>query len=116
MKRRKYRFDYRLQIEHQTGNSPRHHHTLEVSFCIGTVADTVVPFDEMNRDFERLLSSYQNVYLNERSEFHGNTTIENTGEVLCEHLNAIAEKDGYDLYHFEIGESPLRMYIISDML
>lgn len=116
MSKRKYRFDYRLQIEHRTGRSPRHHHTLEISFCIQTSDSSLVPFDEISGNFERFLSSYQNAYLNDREEFHGNTTIENTGEVLCEKMNEIAELGGYELYHFEIGESPLRMYIISDAM
>lgn len=114
--KRRYRFDYRLQIEHQTGKSSRHHHTLEISFCIQTLREAIIPYDQIAGSFENYLSAYQNVFLNEKPEFHGNTTIENIGEVLCRGMNEIAEKYEYDLYHFEIGESPLRMYIISDNL
>lgn len=111
---RKYRFDYRLQIEHSTGGSSRHRHTLEISFTISIADERQEKFSEIEKTFENCLTGYQNQYLNDKKEFGGNTTIENIGEVLCEKLNQIAIMHGADLYHFEIGETPLRMYLITD--
>lgn len=109
-----YRFNYRLKMEHGAGEK-RHGHTLEIVYCVKS-SRAVQRFEETEHAFSQYLAQYQNKYLEDAEEFRGNTTIENIGEVLCAAMNQIARQQGYDLYHFEIGETPLRMYLISDEL
>ena len=49
-------------------------------------------------------------------EFEESATIERLGEVLCFEIDDALKGIGYEMDHFEIGETPLRVYVITDEL
>ena len=51
-------------------------------------------------------------YLNEMEEFHEDTSIENITEVFYEKLSQAFANEGWNLTKIEVGENPLRVYII----
>ena len=64
----------------------------------------------------KCIAKYDNKYLNDLDEFKENATIERLGEVLCFEIDDALKDIGYEMDHFEIGETPLRVYVITDEL
>ena len=78
-----------------------------------------LPMDRRNvrmRDIEDnisyILGGYRNQYINDFPEFHGDSTIENMGEVIFQQLYKYFQETDWDLDRFEISETPLRVYAI----
>ena len=76
----------------------------------------VMNYSKVERTLLDCMEPYQESYLNDMEVFAGDTTIENVGEVICREINERAREMGINLYRFEIAETPLRSYIITDKL
>ncbi len=76
----------------------------------------VMDYNKVERQLLDCLTPYQESYLNDMEVFAGDTTIENVGEVICREINDRAMQMGINLYRFEIAETPLRSYVITDKL
>ena len=59
-----------------------------------------------------MFAPYQHQYLNEFSEFGGDTSIEHLGEVFYRKVKEALEKHRWKFARFEISETPLRVYAI----
>ena len=76
----------------------------------------VMNYNKVEKQLLKCLEPYQESYLNDMEVFAGDTTIENVGEVICREINERAMEMGINLYRFEIAETPLRSYVITDIL
>ncbi len=94
------------------GADGQHLHSLELSLYLFREDRAMLSFPEVERAVDACLEPYRNRLLNELPEFSGGASIEQIGEVLFAHLDAAAEALGLTLTRFEIGETPLRTYII----
>ena len=117
----KYCSHFFLEMSHSFDGDRKkeHNHTLEI-LCFVEL-DVSRGFDVMNyntveRRLRDCLEPYQESYLNDMAVFAGDTTIENVGEVVCREINERALEMGINLYRFEIAETPLRSYVITDIL
>lgn len=117
----KYCSHFFLEMSHSFDGDRKkeHNHTLEI-MCFVEL-DAAKGFDVMNyskveRELLDCLAPYQESYLNDMAVFGGDTTIENVGEVICREINERALELGINLYRFEIAETPLRSYVITDVL
>lgn len=69
-------------------------------------------FNEVESEIDRCLTPYKNQFLNDLPEFISSASIEQIGEVFYSKLHESVASLGLILDRFEIGETPLRMYII----
>ena len=115
---REYRLHFFVEIRHSFDGDPdkAHDHTVEIKCKIGVSQEDIVRFDEIEDTVERIIARYDRHYLNDMEVFGGDTTIEHLGEVLCAEIDSELGRSGYDMNRFEIGETPLRSYIITDEL
>ena len=60
-----------------------------------------------------VLRRYEGQYFNELPEFGGDASIENIGEVFFRMLDQTMKALGLTLKRLEIGENPLKQYVIS---
>lgn len=110
-----YRLKYRLSMSHSATNSREneHNHVLEIELFAYPRENVFMEFGDMERFVSGCLDCYQNHYLNDFPEFHGDTSLENVGEVLYLKLENVFEEHSWDFERFEISETPLRVYIIT---
>lgn len=110
-----YCFNYIVTISHSADNcfEHRHFHSLEIATYISVASKEFEMFDDIEKYGEDYIATYQNKYLNDCEEFGGDTSIENIGEVMYAALEKILENTGLSLERFEIGETPLRKYVIT---
>ena len=69
-------------------------------------------FSVIEHKLHGYLNTYAGVYLNDFPIFSGDTSIENIGEVFFSEISALVAEDGQTLMRLEIGETPLRCYVI----
>ena len=66
----------------------------------------------MDSILEEVFAPYQYQYLNEFTEFGGDTSIEHLGEVFYLKVKDALERQHWKFARFEISETPLRVYAI----
>ena len=120
---RYYRYQYKLNTSHSTNNDEMksHNHTFIIYLVMSQVdKDTILRYEDyekVEREIDAYFIQYTKVYLNEMSIFKDRIpTIETMGEVFYEQLKIRLEEHGVALLQLEIGESPVRFYIISDCI
>ena len=113
--RKYYRLKYRLAISHSADNNidHEHSHVLEIEAYTFPMMENFQEFNDIEKHVDTCLSRFQNQYLNDLPEFHGDASLENTGEVLFPLLRQTLMQNSWDLRRFEISETPLRVYIIT---
>lgn len=111
---RYYQLKYRLPLSHSSSSdkSKLHHHVIEITVYAETGEQTFVEFQDMDRVLHDCLDIYRNQYLKEMEEFHGDTSIENMAEVFYRKISEEFLKKNWKLTKIEVGENPLRVYII----
>ena len=115
---KKYKLKSFIAIKHSFDGdiSHIHAHTIEISCSINSDTDWMIDYKTVESTIHKCLDKYENRYLNEMEEFKTSATIERLGEVLCFEIDDELRKIGYLMDHFEIGETPLRVYVITDEL
>ncbi|MBQ9865386.1 MAG: 6-carboxytetrahydropterin synthase [Lachnospiraceae bacterium] len=110
-----YCFHYLLPMTHSTDNIKEHihSHTLEITVYISGIDSEHESFSRSERYAGDVLKQYENRYFNEMPEFCGDTSVENVGEVFFKKLTGVLMSSGIELKRLEIGENPLRQYVIS---
>ncbi len=112
-----YRLKSFVAIQHSfDGNEEhRHVHTIEIN-CTVKTKEEIIDYKHVERLIRGCIEKYENKYLNSFDSMRNNSTIEHFGEVLCGEIDEVLVKDGYKMTRFEIGETPLRVYAITDEL
>ena len=115
---KRYKLKQFIAIQHSyDGNTENTHaHTLVIECSIRTDTHEMIDYYRVEKLIQGCLEKYENKYLNDMEEFRGNATIERLGEVLCFEIDDALKEIGYGMDHFEIGETPLRVYVITDEL
>lgn len=113
---RRYKLSRLFEISHSIDGdlTKAHDHTLCISMVITTNGD--IDFREAEGIIIKELSIYDRKYLNDMDRFKRNATVERLGEAICYSLDKSFKDLGYDMIRFEIGETPLRVYVITDEL
>lgn len=109
-----YVLKYRLPMSHSSSmkKEDSHHHVIEITVQAEYEQQEFIEFLDMEKVLNQCLDPYKNQYLNEMEEFHGDTSIENITEVFYEKLAPAFANEGWNLTKIEVGENPLRVYII----
>lgn len=89
-----------------------HSHTVELSLYLFKPGKDMLNFSKVETAINNCLQPYHGQFLNEMPEFKEDTSIEQIGEVLYVKLQEAMDAYGLTLERFEIGETPLRTYII----
>ena len=112
-----YKLKSFVAIQHSfDGNRDNSHvHTVEINCTIKTPED-IIDYKMTESLIADCISKYENKYLNEFEDFQMDATIEHFGEVLCSEIDDKLGANGYSMNRFEIGETPLRVYVITDEL
>lgn len=115
---REYRMSFFLEIRHSFDGSVErmHDHTVEIRCKITIRQQDIVQFDDVEAVVERCVGRYDKQILNNLPQLSGDSTIEHLGEVMCYEIDDEIRKFGYEMNRFEISETPLRTYIITDEL
>ena len=109
-----HRLIYRLCMQHSFDGriENKHHHLIEIEIVARQIAEDFMEFASMDSILEKVFAPYQYQYLNEFSEFGGDTSIEHLGEVFYLKVKDALEKQHWKFARFEISETPLRIYAI----
>ena len=112
-----YKLKSFVAIQHSfDGNKDNSHvHTVEINCTIKTAED-IIDYKMTENLIASCISKYENKYLNDFDDFKMDATIEHFGEVLCSEIDEELDANGYSMNRFEIGETPLRVYVITDEL
>lgn len=112
-----YKLKSFVAIQHSfDGNRDNSHvHTVEINCTIKT-AEEIIDYPMTENIIASCISKYENKYLNDFEDFSEDATIEHFGEVLCSEIDDELDANGYSMNRFEIGETPLRVYVITDEL
>ena len=115
---KKYKLKSFIAIKHSFDGdlSHIHAHTIEISCSINSETNDIIDYKTVENTIQECLDKYENRYLNDMEEFAKSATIERLGEVLCFEIDSELKKIGYYMDRFEIGETPLRVYVITDEL
>ncbi len=89
-----------------------HNHSIELSAYVEKATDDFQQFREIERCINTYFARYQNQFLNAMPEFNGDASLENMGEVFFAGLTAALRDSNLMLKRLEVGETPLRTYII----
>ncbi len=79
-------------------------------------SEEIIDYKHVEKLIRQCIEKYENKYLNDFDSMRDNSTIEHFGEVLCSEIDEVLIKGGYKMTRFEIGETPLRVYAITDEL
>jgi 6-pyruvoyl tetrahydropterin synthase-like protein len=117
VEQKKYKIKSFIAIQHSfDGNTEHiHAHTVEINCSIKTEKD-IIDYKLVEGTIQKCIDRYENKYLNELKGFEESATIERLGEVLCYEIDDELKPLGYEMDRFEIGETPLRLYVITDEL
>ncbi|MBE5828566.1 MAG: hypothetical protein E7305_03775 [Butyrivibrio sp.] len=112
-----YKLKTFVAIQHSfDGNKDNSHvHTVEINCNIKTTEE-IIDYRLTESLIGSCVSKYENKYLNDFDDFKDDATIEHFGEVLCSEIDHELVQNGYSMNRFEIGETPLRVYVITDEL
>ena len=111
-----HRMKYRLCMQHSFDGSVehKHHHMIEIEIVARQTAGDFLEFASMDTVLEEVFGPYQHQYLNEFPEFGGDTSMEHLGEVFYRKVKASLEEQHWKFARFEISETPLRVYAVSE--
>lgn len=114
---RTYCFRSCVSISHSNdyNRENAHAHTVEISAFVRLeegVSD-VKEFADTEKLIDACLSPYKECYLNEIEGFEEDVSIEYMGEILFALLNRKLNDSNICMDRLEIGETPLRTYIIT---
>lgn len=117
VEQKKYKIKSFIAIQHSfDGNTEHiHAHTVEINCSIKTSFD-IIDYRKVESTIQKCIDRYENKYLNDLPGFEETATIERLGEVLCYEIDNELKPIGYEMDRFEIGETPLRLYVITDEL
>ena len=90
----------------------KHTHSVELALYLSRPGGGMLRFRQVEEAVDRCLAPYRNRFLNAMPEFHDGAAIEQVGEVFFLRLRETMAAAGLVLERFEIGETPLRTYII----
>lgn len=89
-----------------------HNHSIEIEVYVEKETDDFQEFQEIERHVSDYFEQYQNQFLNVIPEFNGDASLENMGEVFFAGLTTALRDSRLTLKRLEVGETPLRTYII----
>ncbi len=131
----RYCFRYFIPITHSVDNviEHRHSHTLEITTYIrllsgfeqddiqsrsadGMQTRSREKFGEIEKYASAFLKQYEGKYLNDLKELEGDASIEHVGDVIYNRMSDYLLKEQLFLERLEIGENPLRVYVVSTYL
>lgn len=103
-----------LPIQHSANGSRdrAHDHSIEIAAYLDKESEGFEQFREMERAINRYLKRYENQFLNALPEFQNGANMEDLGEVFFAGLTAALADTDLTLTRLEVGETPLRTYII----
>lgn len=115
---KRYKLKQFLAIQHSyDGNKDNlHAHTIAINCSMKTETEDIIDYKKVEKIIHSCIEKYENKYLNDLEEFKDNATIERLGEVLCFEIDDAIKEIGYEMDRFEIGETPLRVYVITNEL
>ena len=115
---KRYRLKSFIAIQHSfDGNTANvHAHTIVIECSIKTDQHEIIDYRLVEDTIKSCIDKYDNQYLNDMKGFETSATIERLGEILCFEIDDALKDIGYEMDHFEIGETPLRIYVITDEL
>lgn len=117
MKYSQYRFKFYINATHSIYINgilgQEHPHTWEITLYTLKIKEDFIAFDTIEKDIEKYLQTFQDVYLNHVNPF---VTLNPTLENICAYFKDIFWKrlfeKGWMLLSIEISETPTRSYII----
>lgn len=114
---RTYCFRTCISILHSSDNNAdnAHVHTVEVAvyLYLKEMLSDIRKFEEIEQMISKYLDKYREKYLNDLEGFEDNADIERLGEVLFYGLVEVLDNDNMSMERLEIGETPLRTYIVT---
>lgn len=114
---RTYCFRSCISISHSNDGDRQKEHVHTVEIAVFVKSDEVVLDMQRCIDIEKLfqqcLEPYQECYLNEMEGFGENVSIEYLGETLFCQISGRLNGDDVYVERLEIGETPLRTYILT---
>ena len=115
---KRYRLKFFIAIKHSfDGNRDNlHAHTITIDCSLKTENQEIIDFKRVENIIQSCIDKYDNKYLNDLPGFEEKATIEHLGEILCFEIDDAVKGIGYEMDRFEIGETPLRVYVITDEL
>ena len=115
---KRYRLKFFIAIKHSFDGKPEnlHAHTIVINCSIKTENEEIIDFKQVESLIQSCIDKYDNKYLNDLEGFEETATIEHLGEILCFEIDEALKGIGYEMDRFEIGETPLRVYVITDEL
>ena len=115
---KRYKLKFYIAIQHSfDGNTDNlHAHTIVIECSVKTEGVEHIDYQQVEATIQGCIDKYDNKYLNDMEGFETSATIERLGEVLCFEIDDALKEIGYEMDHFEIGETPLRVYVITDEL
>lgn len=92
-----------------------HFHTVEVAAYVKyhDPESDLKKVDDVKKVIDSCFAPYQEAYLNDMEGFEEQVTIEHLGETLFYKLNQMLTDGDMFLEKLEIGETPLRTYIVT---
>lgn len=106
------RFSVAIRHGHSMDREKAHRHSIELSAYVEKDTDDFEQFREIERCVNAYFAQYQDQFLNAMPEFRGDASLENMGEVFFAGLTAALRDSNLTLKRLEVGETPLRTYII----
>ncbi len=115
---RTYRLKAYFHIKHSFSGDIKkaHPHTLTVTCTVVSSTAEMIQYKTIEATLKKCLDKYDHHYLNEIEGLKSDSTIEHLGEQLCYEIDGALNAFGYRMIRFEIAETPLRAYIITDEL
>ncbi|MBQ4283976.1 MAG: 6-carboxytetrahydropterin synthase [Lachnospira sp.] len=114
---RTYCFRTCISISHSNDGvrENAHGHTVEVAafLRLNELLSDIRKFEDTEKLIAECLSQYQEQYLNDMQGFKGDSSIENLGEILFYSLADKLDSNNIFMEKLEIGETPLRTYIVT---
>ncbi|MBE5965143.1 MAG: hypothetical protein E7252_09560 [Lachnospira sp.] len=109
-----------IPISHSNDDVREHAHTHTVEVSIYTrLKDTPNEISEIQR-LEKLiedcLAPYYECYLNDKPGFENDTSIERLGDMIFYDIDEAFKNIAIDMEKLEIGETPLRTYILTKVV
>lgn len=92
-----------------------HCHTIEIVAYIEAQSGQFMWFSHVEGALNRYLERYHSQFLNLFPEFHGDTSIEGIGETFFAGITEALRQDDMLLKRIEVGETPLRRYVVGVM-
>ena len=117
MKYSEYKFKFYLNASHSiyinNKLGQKHPHTWEITMDLIKIVDGFVQFNDVEYAIEKLLSAYQDKYINEVPPFDTlNPTLENICLHFKDSIDELLKNMGWLLLKIEISETPTRSYMI----